>query len=318
MFVGGEGLQPSATATTVRIARGRRPDRLRRPLRRDQGAARRLLPARLQGPRRRARLGQADPDARRHGRGPAGHGLRGRRLRGCTRTQAEARGRRSSAEVADRLFRRESGRAVATLIRILGDFDLAEEAVQEAFVVALERWPRDGLPDNPGAWIVRTARNRAIDRIRRERRYERQAARARSAPDARSAPRRRTTTSSLPDDRLRLFFTCCHPALAPEAQVALTLRTLGGLSTPEVARAFLVAESHDGSSGSSARSARSAAPASPTRCPPDSRAARAAALGAGRALPDLQRGLPRDERRHPGAARAVRRGDPPGARAGAG
>ena len=136
---------------------------------------------------------------------------------------------------------RESGRAVATLIRILGDFDLAEDAVQEAFVVALERWPRDGLPDNPGAWIVRTARNRAIDRLRRERRYA-DKLRELEQSDARRA-RGARSTRSLPDDRLRLFFTCCHPALAPETRVALTLRTLGGLSTPEVARAFLAGES---------------------------------------------------------------------------
>jgi RNA polymerase sigma-70 factor (ECF subfamily) len=129
---------------------------------------------------------------------------------------------------------------VATLIRILGDFDLAEEAVQEAFVIALERWPRDGLPDNPGAWIVRAARNRAIDRLRREGRYEDKLRELeRLMPGLPDDP----LDTSLPDDRLRLFFTCCHPALAPEARVALTLRTLGGLSTPEVARAFVASES---------------------------------------------------------------------------
>ena len=129
---------------------------------------------------------------------------------------------------------------MATLIRILGDFDLAEEAVQEAFVVALERWPRDGLPDNPAAWIVRTARNRAIDRLRRERLYgEKLRELERLMPGEPEEP----LDSSLPDDRLRLFFTCCHPALAAEVQVALTLRTLGGLTTPEVARAFLTGES---------------------------------------------------------------------------
>ncbi|MGZ5338699.1 MAG: RNA polymerase sigma factor [Thermoleophilaceae bacterium] len=143
-------------------------------------------------------------------------------------------------EVVGRLFRHDSGRAVATLIRILGDFDLAEEAVQEAFVVALERWPRDGLPDNPAAWIVRTARNRAIDRLRRERLYgEKLRELERLMPGEPEEP----IDSSLPDDRLRLFFTCCHPALAAEVQVALTLRTLGGLTSPEVARAFLTGES---------------------------------------------------------------------------
>ncbi|MET0511039.1 MAG: RNA polymerase sigma factor [Thermoleophilaceae bacterium] len=142
------------------------------------------------------------------------------------------------------MFRRESGRAVATLIRILGDFDRAEEAVQEAFGVALERGPRDGSPDNPGAWIVRTARNSAIDRIRRERRYTEKLRELEllmpGEPDESMADD--TPETSLPDDRLRLFFTCCHPALASETQVALTLRTLGGLTTPEVARAFLASE----------------------------------------------------------------------------
>ena len=112
----------------------------------------------------------------------------------------------------DRLFRRESGRAVATLIRVLGDFDLAEEAVQEAFVVALERWPRDGVPRNPGAWITTTARNKAIDRLRRERVL----ARRESSRELEAlAPPRRTRLEAAPDDRLRLIFTCCHPALAP-------------------------------------------------------------------------------------------------------
>jgi RNA polymerase sigma-70 factor (ECF subfamily) len=148
--------------------------------------------------------------------------------------------------VVDRLFREESGRAVATLIRVLGDFDLAEEAVQEAFVVALERWPRDGVPDNPGAWITTTARHRAIDRLRRARRYqEKQQELARDAVVEAGVTGQGGGTDeveALADDRLRLIFTCCHPALAMEAQVALTLRTLGGLTTPEIARAFLVPE----------------------------------------------------------------------------
>jgi RNA polymerase sigma-70 factor (ECF subfamily) len=147
----------------------------------------------------------------------------------------------SEAErIAARLFREGSGQAVATLIRQLGDFDLAEEAVQEAFVVALERWPDQGAPDNPGAWIARVARNKAIDRLRREkRRVEKTELLAREPPAGSDAPEDR---GPIGDDRLRLIFTCCHPALAPEARVALTLRTLGGLSTPEIARAFLVSE----------------------------------------------------------------------------
>jgi RNA polymerase sigma-70 factor, ECF subfamily len=125
------------------------------------------------------------------------------------------------------------------LIRILGDLDLAEEMVQEAFVVALERWPRDGVPDNPAAWIIRTGRNRAIDRLRRERLHARKLRELeRLMPDESEEP----DDTSLPDDRLRLFFTCCHPALAAETRVALTLRTLGGLTTAQVARAFLSGE----------------------------------------------------------------------------
>ena len=145
----------------------------------------------------------------------------------------------ASHEVVDRLFRRESGRAVATLIRILGDFDLAEEAVQDAFAVALERWPADGVPDNPGAWITTTARNRAIDRLRRERRL-----RERSDTLGRLAELEALgdEMTDIPDERLRLIFTCCHPALALDARVALTLRTVGGLSTREIARAFMSTE----------------------------------------------------------------------------
>jgi RNA polymerase sigma-70 factor (ECF subfamily) len=127
---------------------------------------------------------------------------------------------------------------------VLGDFDVAEDAVQEAFVVALERWPRDGIPRNPGAWITRVARNKAIDRLRRARTF--QAKREilegleRLAPDTEEIDEEPET--ELPDDRLRLIFTCCHPALRPQARVALTLRTLGGLTTAEIASAFLTSE----------------------------------------------------------------------------
>ncbi|MGH2766550.1 MAG: sigma factor, partial [Actinomycetota bacterium] len=123
----------------------------------------------------------------------------------------------NARSVATRLFREESGRAVATLIRVLGDFDLAEEAVQEAFVVALERWPRDGLPDNPGAWITTTARNRAIDRIRRERRLAQKRDALERLEALRAIPEEPRSPTTIPDDRLRLIFTCCHPALALDA-----------------------------------------------------------------------------------------------------
>ena len=135
-------------------------------------------------------------------------------------------------------FRLEFGRVVATLVRLFGDIDLAEEAVQQAFVVALERWPTTGAPPNPGGWILSTARNLAIDRLRRESsRQDRHAhaARIHQVDEPREV-------GPVHDDRLRLIFTCCHPALAPPAQVALTLRLLGGLETEEIARAFLVPE----------------------------------------------------------------------------
>jgi len=141
--------------------------------------------------------------------------------------------------LVERVFREESGQAVATLIRVLGDFDLAEEAVQEAFLVAVERWPVAGVPDRPGAWITTTARNKAIDRLRRERGLAERRATLALLEAARGQD---TEMHTIADDRLRLIFTCCHPALAPEARVALTLRTLGGLSTPEIARAFMVPE----------------------------------------------------------------------------
>ncbi len=149
--------------------------------------------------------------------------------------------------IVDRLFRDEQGRAVATLIRVTGDFDLAEEAVQDAFISALETWPERGVPDNPGAWITTTARNRAIDRLRRRRRLvEKTETLARQSTIesdlAGIDPGSTEDEMLIADDRLRLIFTCCHPALAMEARVALTLRTLGGLTTPEIARAFLVPE----------------------------------------------------------------------------
>ena len=144
--------------------------------------------------------------------------------------------------LVDRLFRQESGRAVATLIRITGDFDVAEEAVQDAFAVALDRWSRDGPPPNPAAWITTTARNRAIDRLRRDRTLEQKTAALRHIAELEALGDDETEVSSISDDRLRLIFTCCHPALGMEARLALTLRTLGGLATSEIARAFLTSE----------------------------------------------------------------------------
>ena len=137
-----------------------------------------------------------------------------------------------------RIFREESGRSVATLIRIFGDIDLAEDAVQEAFTLALRKWPGEGLPANPGGWITTTARNRAIDHLRREARGRELLAHVAEVGDEPTGDK----AGPVEDDRLRLIFTCCHPALSTEAQIALTLRLLGRLGTAEVARAFLVAE----------------------------------------------------------------------------
>jgi RNA polymerase sigma-70 factor, ECF subfamily len=138
----------------------------------------------------------------------------------------------------EQVFRDEWGRVVAGLIGFLGDFDLAEEAAQEAFAIAAERWPREGMPDSPRAWLATTARNRAIDRIRRDRTL---AVKTRLL-DVQEAVEDEMDEKAIPDERLELIFTCCHPALALEGQVALTLRTLGGLSVDEIARAFLVPE----------------------------------------------------------------------------
>jgi RNA polymerase sigma-70 factor (ECF subfamily) len=154
----------------------------------------------------------------------------------------------AGAASVEAVFRAEYGRAVAVLTGVFGDIDVAEEAVQEAFTVAVQRWPVHGLPPSPAGWIITTARNRAIDRLRREssrddrqaQAVQLQAAQAAAAEAARSDQSERE--GPVRDDRLRLIFTCCHPALAPTAQVALTLRLLGGLSTEQIAHAFLVPE----------------------------------------------------------------------------
>ena len=144
-----------------------------------------------------------------------------------------------SADELERTFRAESGRVVATLVRLFGDIDVAEEAVQEAFVTATKRWAVDGVPPNPGGWIVTTAKRKALDRLRQESSRDRRQSESVAMSVHDDAGDRET---SVTDDRLRLLFTCCHPALAPETQVALTLRLIAGLKTPEIARAFLVPE----------------------------------------------------------------------------
>jgi RNA polymerase sigma-70 factor, ECF subfamily len=145
----------------------------------------------------------------------------------------------ADAIAVERAYRESSGRAVATLVRVFGDIDLAEEAVQEAFVVAAERWPASGVPPNPGGWIVTTARNKAVDRLRRE---SSRAGRETEATLLQAGAEPPEEAGGVHDDRLRLIFTCCHPALAAEAQIALTLRLIAGLQTAEIAHAFLVPE----------------------------------------------------------------------------
>src|SRR4029079_4820463 len=199
----------------------RRNRHVRRTVRRDQGADRRLLHRRLQGPRRgdRSRVEDSGGEGR------------------LDRSEADLG--HVDAAVAS-AFREEWGRIVATLIRVTGDWDLAEECAQDAFARALERWPSDGIPRVPGAWLTTTARHRALDRLRRD---AKGAAKLQEvsvlSPASEPAP---PDDSGVDDDRLRLIFTCCHPALSTEAQVALPLRTLVGLTTAEIARAFLVPE----------------------------------------------------------------------------
>jgi RNA polymerase sigma-70 factor, ECF subfamily len=143
-----------------------------------------------------------------------------------------------AASAVDALYRSDWGRIVATLIRLVGDFDLAEESAQEAFATAVDQWQSSGVPEYPRAWVIQTARHKAIDRIRRQARFEETI--ESYAASAVSADEPDYGAREIPDDRLRLIFTCCHPALALDAQVPLTLRTLGGLDTDEIARAFLV------------------------------------------------------------------------------
>jgi RNA polymerase sigma-70 factor (ECF subfamily) len=142
-------------------------------------------------------------------------------------------------ELIDSVYRAESGRILATLIRLLGDFDLAEDAMQDAFAAALERWPTDGIPENPRAWLVSTGRFKAIDSLRRRARFDASQEKIAEQIESQSGGGAGVNGENVEDDRLRLIFTCCHPALAPESRVALTLREVCGLTTEEIARAFL-------------------------------------------------------------------------------
>ena len=223
-------------------------------------------------PRRRAGVGQAD----------------GRRDHAADRGAADGPGTALSVEV-ERVFRAEHGRAVAVLVRVFGDIDVAEEAVQDAFAAAVERWPADGVPPSPAGWIITTARRRAIDKLRREASREDRHAQAVLLQAQQSGAVEEV--GPVQDDRLRLIFTCCHPSLGMPAQVALTLRLLGGLSTAEIARAFLVGEPTMAQRLVRAKGKIRDAP-HPLPRAARGRPARAPAGGAGGRLPDLQPGLP--------------------------
>ena len=203
----------------------------------------------------------------------------------------------------EQVFRDEWGRVLASPVGFLGDIELAEDASQDAFAIAAERWPRDGVPANPTGWLITTARNRAIDRIRRERTLAMKTEQLKR--ELRDGPEEAMDeTATFPDERLELIFTCCHPALALDAQVGLTLRTLGGLSTEEIARAFL-APFETMSKRLTPRQAQDPRRRHPVRRPARPPAARTARRRARGHLPDLQRRLGRRPRRPLG------RSDPP-------
>ena len=187
--------------------------------------------------------------------------------------------------LVETLYRTDWGRIVATLIGVLGDFDLAEDVAQEAFAAAVAQWPETGVPEHPRAWIIQTARHKAVDRLRRRARYTAKLEALSAAPGYGVVDPHELETGEIADDRLRLIFTCCHPALSLDAQVALTLRTLCGLETDAIARAFLVPECDDGAASRAGEAqdprctdsvcrARPVRPARPARRRPERRLSR--------------------------------------------
>ncbi len=311
VLVAGEGLYPTATATTVRVRDGER-DVTDGPFAETKEQLGRLLRPRLQGPRRGDRVGGQDPGlAVRLGRDPAGDGLRRGRQPGrgsdCVATP----------ELVDRLFRHESGRAIASLIRVLGDFDLAEDAVQEAFVVAMQVWPERGIPDNPGAWITTTARNKAIDRLRRERRGTEKRAGAGGARAARRHRGRRARGSPIdcrrpPATDLHLLPSGAGAGGAGRAHAPHARRPGDPGDRPRLPRLGA-----DDGAAAGARQAQDQDGEHPLRGAGGPRPAGPAQLGAHLALSDLQRGLLGDLGRGAGPPRAQRRGDPAGGDPGA-
>ena len=240
-YIGGEALKPVHTATTVRIRQGKM-STTDGPFAETKEQLGGYLPDRRQGSER------SHSDCGEDSVGPDGQ----RRSAADRGVRLASRGERAR-EMVDAVYRADSRRVLATLIRLLGDFDLAEEAMHDAFAAAIEQWPRDGVPDNPRAWLVSAGRFKAIDAMRRRARFDRlrtgiQNASARQVlrltnPTNPRIPRIRRThepDDAVEDDRLRLIFTCCHPALTPDAQVALTLREVCALTTEEIGRAFLI------------------------------------------------------------------------------